>query len=105
MADWRFITNHGLVLAAIARRIGSTAREIGDAAGITERAALKIINDLNKGGFISKIKIGRQNRYRIHRNAPINEDIPDSSIGELLRVLGVKRRRGRKNSIKTDTDG
>ena len=50
MADWTFITNHGLVLAAIAKNPQSTARQIGDAVGITERTAHKLILDLEQGG-------------------------------------------------------
>lgn len=100
MADWGFITNHGLVLAAIARHQSSTAREIGDAVGITERAALKIIDDLDKEGFISKTKVGRQNHYRIHTAVPIKDDVSDSAIGEFLLMLGIKRKRVRNKSNK-----
>lgn len=100
MADWGFITNHGLVLAAIARHQNSTARDIGDAVGITERAALKIIDDLDKEGFISKTKVGRQNHYRIHIAVPIKDDVSDSAIGEFLLMLGIKRKRVRNKSNK-----
>ncbi len=100
MADWGFITNHGLVLAAIARHPSSTARDIGDAVGITERATLKIINDLDREGFISKNKVGRQNHYRIHTSVTIKEDGSEADIGELLLVLGVKRKGGRNKSNK-----
>jgi len=91
MANWGFITNHGLVLAAISRQPSSTVREIGDVAGITERAAIRIINDLDKEGYISKTKVGRQNHYRINMNVLVKEDFSDADIGELLIVLGAKR--------------
>lgn len=93
MAEWGFITNHGLALAAIARHPRSTAREIGDAVGITERAAHKIINDLEAGGYITKTKVGRQNQYRIHPDMPLKEQASDSDVGELLVMLGWKRRK------------
>ena len=98
MAHWGFITNHGLVLAAITKHPSSTAREIGDEVGITERAALRIINDLDSEGYISKEKVGRQNHYRIHTSMPIKDDVSDSAIGELLLALGIKRKRGRNKS-------
>jgi len=94
MAEWGFITNHGLVLAAIAKHPDSTARDIGDAAGITERAALRIIKNLDEGGFISKDKVGRRNAYRIHRNVPLKDDVSDAAVGELLIMLGAKRKKG-----------
>jgi biotin operon repressor len=84
MADWSFFTNHGLVLATIAKQPKSTAREIGDAVGITERTAHKIINDLESEGYITKIKTGRKNRYRIHSNVPLVDEVSDVAVGELF---------------------
>ena len=90
-----FITNHGLVLAVIARHPCSTARDIGDTVGITERAAHKIIKDLEEAGYIDKAKVGRQNRYRVHSDMPLKDDASDAAVGELLVVLGWKRRKRR----------
>ena len=99
MPEWTFITNHGLVLAVIARGLGRTAREIGDVVGITERAAHKIINDLEDAGYVTKTKVGRQNSYQIHPDVPLKDETSDASVGELLVVLGWKwggRRRRRR---------
>lgn len=90
MNEWAFITNHGLVLASIAKNSEKTAREIGDDVGVTERTAHKIIVDLVKEGYITKTKVGTRNTYRIHPSVPIKTG--DASAGELLMVLGWKRR-------------
>ena len=90
LADWTFITRHGLALVAIAKNPRSTARQIGDSVGITERAAHKIINDLEKDGFVTKSRVGRQNHYELHPDVPIKDEASDSSVGELLVVLGWK---------------
>jgi hypothetical protein len=37
MPEWRFLTNHGLVLSYISRHPRITARDLADAIGITER--------------------------------------------------------------------
>ena len=95
MADWSFITNHGLILAAIAKRLGVTAREIGDAVGITERAAHRIINDLEEAGYVTKTRVGRGNSYQIHPDVPLKDEVSDAAVGELLIVLGWRRRRRR----------
>jgi len=95
MAEWSFITNHGLVLATIAKHPQSTAREIGDIVGITERTAHKIIKDLDEAGYITKTKVGRRNKYKFHPDVPLKDEISDSAVGELLVMLGWKRR-GRK---------
>jgi len=100
MPEWSFITNHGLVLAAIAKQPQSTAREIGDTVGITERTAHKIISDLDEAGYITKAKVGRRNRYRIHPNVPLKDEASDTAVGELLVMLGWKRRK-KKATTKT----
>jgi DNA-binding Lrp family transcriptional regulator len=102
MPEWTFITNHGLVLAAIARHPRSTAREIGDAVGITERAAHKLIKDLEEAGYITKAKVGRQNQYRIHSDVPLKDEASDSAVGELLVMLGWKRRKRRPKAAVAD---
>jgi len=98
MADWSFITNHGLVLAAIAKHSDSTSREVGDTVGITERSAHKIIKDLEQEGYITKIKVGRNNRYKIHPDVPLKDEVSDSTIGELLVILGYKRKEKAKTN-------
>jgi predicted transcriptional regulator len=96
MQEWSFITNHGLVLAAIAKHPQRTAREIGDDVGIRERTAHKIITDLDKAGYITRNKVGRKNTYRIHPNVPIKDEVTDASIGELLTMLGYKHRKSKQ---------
>jgi len=104
MPEWGFITNHGLVLAVIARQPRSTAREIGDAVGITERAAHKLIKDLEDEGYIDKAKVGRQNRYRVHPGMPLKDNSSDAAVGELLVVLGWKRRKRRVKTSANEGD-
>ena len=94
MPEWTFVTNHGLVLASIAKHPEKTAREIGDDVGITERTAHKIITDLAREGYITKTKVGVQNTYIIHPNLQIKTG--DAAVGELLVMLGWKRRKGQK---------
>ncbi len=98
MTEWSFFTNHGLVLATIAKKPKSTAREIGDIVGITERTAHKIINDLQNEGYITKVKSGRKNRYRIHTSVPLADGASDVAVGEFLAILGWKRRYQGKSS-------
>ena len=91
MADWTFITNHGLVLASIAKNPQKTAREISGDIGITERTTHKIIVDLEQEGYIERVKVGRQNTYRIYPDVPIRTG--DAAVGELLSMFGWKRRK------------
>jgi len=100
MADLSLFTSHGLVLITIAKNPDMTAREISNDIGLTERTTHKIIVDLEDAGYITRIKVGRQNKYRIHPTVPLRDEITDASLGELLATLGWKRR-GRKS--KNDT--
>jgi len=96
MSEWKFITSHGLVLASIASGRGKTAREIGDEVGVTERTAYKIILDLEEDEYITKTKVGNRNKYRIRPEVPIKAT--DTAVGELLELLGWKRRRKKKTA-------
>ncbi|MFC1977801.1 helix-turn-helix transcriptional regulator [Chloroflexota bacterium] len=97
MSEWKFITNHGLVLASIAKSRGKTAREIGDEVGVTERTAHKIIMNLERDGYITKTKVGNKNAYRIRPEVSMKTS--DTTVGELLELLGWKRRKSQKTSV------
>src|SRR3954452_3706306 len=73
MADWKFFTNHALVLLAVAADPEILLREIAEAVGITERAAHRIIGDLASGGYISRERKGRRNYYQVHVEAVLSQ--------------------------------
>ena len=73
MADWKFFTNHALVLLAVAADPEILLREIAEAVGITERAAHRIIGDLEGGGYISRQRKGRRNYYQVHLDAVLTQ--------------------------------
>ena len=70
--SWSFLTNHAQVLLSIAHDPGVRLREIGEAVGITERAAHRIVVELAAAGYISRRRNGRRNHYTIesHRTLP-----------------------------------
>lgn len=98
MGGFTFITRHGQVLLSIAKTRSKTAREIGDEVGVTERTVHKIILDLEREGYITRIKVGNKNKYKLRPEVPIK--VSDVAVGELLETLGWKRR-GRKAGVKT----
>ena len=96
MPGWKFLTNHALVLCLIAQQPRITAREISAAIGITEKATRNIINDLEADGYVSKKKEGRRIKYRVDPDLPLrSETQQDKAIGDLLGILGWKRRRSK----------
>jgi predicted transcriptional regulator len=85
---WSFLTNHAQVLLCIAHDTGIRLREIGDAVGITERAAHRIVVELAAAGFISRTRNGRRNQYTIQSHLPIPDPLArQQRIGDLLAIL------------------
>jgi DNA-binding IclR family transcriptional regulator len=70
---WKFFTNHALVLLAVAADPEILLREIAEAVGITERAAHRIIGDLEDGGYITRERKGRRNYYQVHLEAVLSQ--------------------------------
>jgi len=93
MAEWKFLTNHALVLCAVAKQPRVTVREIAASIGITERTTRNIIADLEANGYIAKKREGRRIRYRINPDLPLRQDLQQGkAVGDLLEVLGWKRK-------------
>ena len=85
---WSFLTNHAHVLLCIAHDPGIRLREIGEAVGITERAAHRIVAELATAGYISRTRAGRRNRYAIQSHLPLPDPLArEQRIGDLLAVL------------------
>ena len=85
---WTFITNHGLVLSYISQNSTSTAREIAQSIGVTERTTHKIISDLEQAGYITRRKSGRRNVYSVDPHLPLRHHTKkDIIVSELLESL------------------
>ena len=86
--SWHFLTNHAQVLLCIEKDPDARMREIAESVGVTERAAQRITNDLVEAGYLTRRRLGRRNRYRIDRRAPMRHPAQrEHAIGELLGVL------------------
>lgn len=62
---WTFLTNHGHVLLSVAADPGIRVADIADRVGITSRAALQILKDLESEGYLHRVRVGRRTRYSI----------------------------------------
>jgi hypothetical protein len=84
MAEWKFLTNHAHVLLCVAHEPQIRLREIAEAVGITERAAHRIIAELEEGGYITRERKGRRNDYVFHPDAVMRHpNLQNSLLGEL----------------------
>jgi DNA-binding IclR family transcriptional regulator len=67
---------------------GIRLREIGERVGITERAAHRIVGELDDAGYISRERHGRRNRYAINLHLPLPDQLARRQrVGDLLAVL------------------
>jgi len=63
-------------------------REIAALVGITERAVLRIIQELSDAGFVVIEKVGRENRYSVTSEAPVRHSLEQHrEVSELLEML------------------
>jgi DNA-binding Lrp family transcriptional regulator len=86
--SWTFLTNHSHTLLCIAEDPDIRLRDIAAKVGITERAAQRIVAELEDAGYLSHEKVGRRNRYEVHPGLPLRHPLEDHlEIGALLRVL------------------
>jgi predicted transcriptional regulator len=86
--SWSFLTNHARVLLCIAQDPGIRLREIGEAVGITERAAHRIVVELADVGYISRRRNGRRTHYTVRSDLPLPDQLASQQkIGDLLAVL------------------
>jgi predicted ArsR family transcriptional regulator len=93
--SWSFLTNHAQVLLCIAHDPGIRLRDIGQAVGITERAAHRIVVELAAAGYISRQRNGRRNHYTIQSHLPVPDRLArEQKIGDLLDTLAGQRRAG-----------
>jgi DNA-binding transcriptional ArsR family regulator len=99
MAEWRFLSNHALVLLCIADDAGIRLRDIAAAVGITERAAHRIVDELEEDGYISRERRGRRNHYTLRTNLPLRHPlVQDRKLADLLALLSGPDRGGRSKS-------
>jgi len=82
---WTFLTNHSHVLLCLASDPLMRMRDVAEKVGITERAVVRIVGDLERAGAILKTRDGRRNRYTIDLDLPLRHPIESHrTIGELL---------------------
>ncbi|MGV8969782.1 MAG: helix-turn-helix transcriptional regulator [Microbacteriaceae bacterium] len=85
MAQWTFLTNHAHVLLCVAENPNVRLRDIAEQVGITERAAQRIVTELEEAGYLERVRDGRRNVYHLNRAMPLRHPQDNGHrIGELL---------------------
>ncbi len=85
---WTFLTNHGHVLLAVAADPDQRINDIAATVGITPRATLAILKDLENTGYLHRRKIGRRSHYTIDAQQHFRHPSTAArEVGELLAIF------------------
>lgn len=85
---WHFLTSHAQVLLCLHGSPDVRLRDVAETVGITERAAQRIVSDLVEGGYVTKTREGRRNRYTLDPTVEMRHPSQfGHEIGELLDLL------------------
>ncbi len=88
MAEVSLLTNHAEALLCVARTPGMRIRDIAECVGITERAAQRIVGELETEGYLTRHRVGRRNFYETHPDLPASRSAdPSVTLGSLLKAL------------------
>jgi predicted ArsR family transcriptional regulator len=89
---WTFLTNHAHVLLAVAADPDVRVNDIATAVGITPRAALLILRDLEEAGYLTRTRTGRRTHYEVRRHQPFRHPATAShDVDELLAIFLDRR--------------
>jgi DNA-binding transcriptional ArsR family regulator len=85
---WGLLTNHALVLIHVIEHPRSTLRDIADAVGITERAAMSLLRALEADAIVARRKEGRRNIYTVDIDALMAHRSNSAySVGQIASAL------------------
>jgi predicted transcriptional regulator len=88
MAKWTFLTNHAHVLMCVSENPNALLRDVATQVGITERAAQRIVTELEEAGYLEREREGRRNSYRLNTSMPLRHPLDtDYRVGELLAMF------------------
>lgn len=88
VTTWTFLTNHAHVLLCVAENKDVRLRDVAETVGITERAAQRIVAELEEAGYLARVRDGRRNRYSLNSETPMRHPMDrEHHIGELVALL------------------
>lgn len=85
---WTFLTNHGHVLLAVAGSGDARVSDIATQVGITTRATLTILKDLETAGYLTRHRTGRRSHYTVDTHRHFRHPATAThEVGELLAIF------------------
>jgi len=86
--SWTFLSNHGHILVWVSRHPDALIRDIAQAVGVTERATLSILRDLEDDGYLIRVPQGRRTSYLVNARRPFRHPVEaNKRVGDLLSLF------------------
>jgi predicted ArsR family transcriptional regulator len=85
---WTFLTNHGHMLLAVASSPDARVQDLAATVGVSNRAALTILQDLEDAGYLHRDRRGRRNHYTVEPGRPFRHPASAGhTVGELIALF------------------
>ncbi len=103
--QWTFFSNYGHVLVALADDPEARLRDLAERVGITERAVVRLLGEMEEADVITRSRSGRRNTYAINRSVRLRHPIEQHcTAGDVIDMVQAnretRRSQGRsKNSV------
>ena len=91
---WTILSNHGRILAYLAKHPTSTNQVIAQEAGLSIHGVQKILDELEEEGYIRREKVGRCNHYVVNPEIHMRHRLEKKySVGKILTAIGAMPKR------------
>ena len=88
LPSWTFLTNHAHVLIAVSRHPELRQRDIAYQVGVTTGAVQRILDDLERAGYLKRHRLGRRNEYEVISDRPLRHPLEDQhTVRDLIESL------------------
>lgn len=85
---WTFLTHHAQVLYLVWREPSLRLIDIAEQVGVRERAAHRIVVELEDAGYLTRSRRGNRNYYTVSEDLPLRHELHrEVSVGDILAVL------------------
>lgn len=85
--EWTFLTNHGHVLLAVVIDPAARVADVAARVGISPRATLAILRDLELAGYLIRTRVGRRTHYRLRPHQHFRH--PATATHEIDELLAI----------------
>jgi DNA-binding Lrp family transcriptional regulator len=87
------LSNHAHVLICVTDDPEARLRDIAARVGITERACISIIAELEASGYLERDRVGRRNTYRVFLDRPLRHPMEAGhTVGDLVLAVAASGR-------------